>query len=255
VTNLSPVCTIAQSALPGKTLVAPEDGVIRQWSVRNAQGEFALAVLTPREDGEGQLALSQHEFVGDPGVHTFKTELRLGQGDHVGLVMWGGSGIGVRDASGATVNRWIPRLKGTQKPTHGKRTGFDKELLLRVDYVPGARQRTPQPLTGAAAAKAEPGKVIERTKLRYSNGRPTEIRLVGVGPRVFLEQIEQGRRTARIAVPDFVATNGESIYWEVYAEEDRPQQIGAYMEWRNEESARILNHFYDVFPHQLEFIN
>ena len=43
-----PSCTIVQSALPGATLVVPEDGVIRRWAVRSARGELALSVVRPR---------------------------------------------------------------------------------------------------------------------------------------------------------------------------------------------------------------
>ena len=51
VSESAPECTIAQTKLPGATIVVPEDGVIRRWSVRSAHGELSLAGLRPPEGG------------------------------------------------------------------------------------------------------------------------------------------------------------------------------------------------------------
>ena len=253
----SPGCTIRQAALPGRTLVVPEDGVIRRWTVRSARGELALVVMRQRQGGTGQLARSRNEFVEDGGVHAFAADLPVERGDLVGLVMIPGSALGTRaGVSGASTERWIPRLHGTKPPTFGDRSGFDRELLLQVEYLPGVKQRLPHQIGGAAAAALPVGHVTTRRRLRYSDGRPVELRLVRFGQRFALDLFEQGRRTARIDVPDFVVTPaGRMIDFETYAEEGRPEQLGVYMEWVNEDSARVLNHFYSVFPHEFLFVN
>src|SRR6185437_12303596 len=60
-------CAIAQAQLPGHTLVVPQDGVIRRWSVRSAQGELSLAVLRQHANGVSQVARSRNEFVENDG--------------------------------------------------------------------------------------------------------------------------------------------------------------------------------------------
>jgi Protein kinase domain len=250
-------CTIRQANLPGRTLVVPADGVIRRWSVRSARGELALVVLRQRESGLGQLARSRDEFVESPGVHTFRTDLPVERGDLIGLVAIPGSAVGARaGVGGASTERWIPRLSGTKRPTLGVHSGFARELLLRVDYLPGTKQQLPHQVSGASAATLAPGPVKMRRRVKFTNGRPVEIRLVQLGRRFALDLLERGQRTARVDVPDFVAsTGGRMIDFETYAEEGRPEQLGIYMEWVNEDSARVLNHFYSVFPHEFLFIN
>jgi hypothetical protein len=138
----------------------------------------------------------------------------------------------------------------------GPRSGFDRELLMRVEYVPGVKQQLPHQTSGAAAAALPAGHITARRRLRYVDGRPVELRLIQFGQRYVLDLFEQGRRTARIDVPDFVVTpGGRMIDFETYAEEGRPEQLGVYMEWVNEDSARVLNHFYSVFPHEFVFVN
>lgn len=253
----SATCTIVQARLPGKSLEMPEDGVIRRWAVRSAQGELALVVVRPRSGGGKQIARSENEFAGtDRGVHVFDANLAVSQGDLVGLVVVSGSGIGVRPgAQGTATQRWIPRLKGTQPATIGPGTGPDRELLLRVEYVPGGRQRTPRALTGQAARTAESGRVRVRRRLRFTNGRPVGIALVGLGDRFVLDEFVDGRRSARIDVPDFRPAGGRILDFEVYAEPAFPQVLGIYMEYANEESARIIDHFYSAFPREFSFVD
>lgn len=253
----SPGCTIRQANLPGHAVVVPEDGVIRRWAVRSARGEFALVVLRQRESGTGQLARSRNEFVESAGVHTFHTDLPVERGDLVGLVAIPGSAVGARGGvKSATTERWVPLLHGTKPPTFAARTGLDRELLLRVDYIPGGKQQTPPQTSGAAAAALPGGHVVKRRPVRFTDGRPVEIRLVQFGQRFVLDLFERGHRTARIEVPDFLVTSGgRMIDFETYAEEGRPEQLGVYMEWVNEDSSRVLNHFYSVFPHEFLFIN
>jgi hypothetical protein len=247
----SPSCTLVQSALPGAVIVVPSDGVIRRWGVRSARGELGLVVARSRTGGFGQLKRSRSEFVADDRVHLFDTDIAVRRGHLVGLLAVPGSGVGLRERAGASMHRWIPRLRGTQPPGRGP----SEELLLRVEFEPGAQQREPRQVTGAEAAALPAGKIRARRRLRFSNGRPVEMRLVQIGPRFVLDELIGGRRTVRIDVPDFrVSPGARLLTFEVYAEA-APQQLGVYIQYVNEESSRILDHFFDVYPREIQFID
>ena len=251
-----PSCTVVQSGLPGRTLVVPADGVIRRWAVRSARGELALVVLRATgAEALHQIARSDNEFVTDGGVHLFPTDLAVVQGDVIGLLaVPGGAEVGVRPGvDGATTERWVPLLTKKRPPDFGSGTGFDDELLLRVDYIPGGVQRVPHQVTGAAAAGLPAGVLRARRRLRFGNGRPVEVRLVILGDHFAFDEFIGGVRTARIDVPEFRPQNGHILDLEVYAE-DAPQQLGIYIEFNNDESARILDHFYSVFPREFEYV-
>jgi hypothetical protein len=226
--------------------------------VRSAKGEFALVVVRPRGKGGKQVARSENEFTStDGGIHVFPTDLPVQQGDQIGLVVVPGSGVGTRaDVTGAATERWIPRLKGTEPATFGPGTGLDRELLLRVDYVPGGSRHLPVALTGGEAESAAPGRVQSRHKVRFGNGRPVEVDLVQLGSHFVLDELIGGRRVARIDVPGFRPHGGRFLDFEVYAETDvDAQTLGIYMEYANEESARIINHFYLASPSEFDFID
>ena len=132
----SPGCTIVQSALPGRALVVPEDGVIRRWSVRSARGELALSVVRPRGDETFQVARSRNEFVGNGGVHLFDADLAVERGDVVGLAVLPGSAAGVRPGvDGAKATRWTPYVNA------GKRRGAG--VRARAPPARGVRARWP----------------------------------------------------------------------------------------------------------------
>ena len=252
----SPSCTVMQTGLPGRTLVVPAEGVIRRWAVRSARGEVGLSVVRSRSGETKQVARSQNEFVSDSGLHVFNTDLAVEPGDRLGLVAVPGSAVGVRTGvTGAATNRWIPVLASTRDADFEEGTGFDNEVLLRAELVPGGERRLPRQVTGARAAGLDAGKVQVRRKLRFANGRPVEIDLVQVGSRLAIDEFIDGRRTARIDVPDMRPGEGAALVeFEVYAETDA-QHLGVYIEYVNDESARVLDHFYDAYPNEFDFID
>lgn len=249
-TSASPGCTVISTRLPGRVLVVPEDGVIRRWAVRDARGEVRLSVVRPRGTGGFQVARSRNEFVDAAGVHVFATDLAVERGDLVGVVALPGSGYGARGVDGATTRRWVPNLaEGKPRDSRGQ------ELLLRAELLPGVRPRVPESISGARAAGAEVGRVHARRRLRFTNGRRVEVALVALGDRLVLDEFLDGRRAARIEVPDFDPTAGRILTFDVYAEEGDPQQLGITVEYVRDESARILRHFYSAFPNELVLID
>jgi hypothetical protein len=216
----------------------------------------ALAVVRPRADGPGQVARSRNEFVGNDGVYEFDANIAVTRGDQVGIVAVPGSGVGARTrVSGARTQRWIPLLNGTKAPDFGAGTGFDDEILLRVEYLPGGHQLIPDQVTGAAAERLDPGQVRARRKVRFPNGRLAEIVIAHVGNRLVLDEFLEGKRTARIDLPGYSpAVGGNFITFQV-SDEGTPLSLGIYMEYVNQESARVIQHYYSVVPNEFEFVN
>jgi hypothetical protein len=96
--------------------------------------------------------------------------------------------------------------------------------------------------------------VRARRRLRFPSGRPVEVALVQLGGRIVLDEFVEGRRTARIDVPGFRPAGGRIVTFEAYAEEGA-EQLGIYVEYANEGSARLLDHFYGAFPGEFEFVD
>ena len=252
----SVACTIAQAALPGGTLVVPQAGVVRRWAVRSAIGELSLAVLRPSDDGFVQITVSRNEFVSNDGVTEFATELAVEPGDILALQVRPGSGVGARASDGATTNRWIPPVGPPRKPDLGPRSGFDDELLLRVELVPGAEKARPRQVTGAAAATLPDGKVVKRSRLRFTNGTPVEYALVDLGDHFALDYSSRGRRLARQDLPpDFHPQDGRVITWEVENDDSEDAKVGIYVEYVNGNSARILSHYADAYESEFDFVD
>ena len=249
----SPGCTVIQTALADRTLVVPEDGAIRRWAVRSARGELGLVVVRRRGDDTFQIARSRNEFVGNGEAHVFRTDLAVERGDVVGLYVLPGSAAGLRPGvGGARTERWFPNVN-TGKPV---KRGFANELLLRVEYQRGGQQRAPRQVTGQAAERLEPGRVVERKRLRFNNGRRVEMALVSLGDRYALDQFLGRRRAARIEVPrDFRPGEGRILQFAVGPIPDQPATLGIFMEYARKDSARIVSHYYDAFPREFSFAN
>jgi hypothetical protein len=131
-------CTLLQTRLPGRGLVAPRDGVIRHWTVRGAKGQLALQVL--RGDGSGAfevVAASPYVVVPDRRVHGFETRLPIRAGERVAVEVTPEASIGVRGDPGALTWRFVgPLRESFRAPARRSGSGFDYEVLLRVDYAP-----------------------------------------------------------------------------------------------------------------------
>ncbi len=83
----SATCIYMQRKLPGATLRAPFSGTIRKWRVASSSPRsFELIVM--RKEGDGSFKAvrgSDGESVPALGVYSFKANLRIRQGDRVGI--------------------------------------------------------------------------------------------------------------------------------------------------------------------------
>ncbi len=236
----SPGCSIMQKDLPGRTVLAPRDGAIRSWAVRGAVGELSLQILRERGGKLKQVSKSQVEVASDSSPHLFSTNLPVEAGDRIALVVSPGAGVGIRpDADGATVDRWLPRLRGFfEVPTDGPGTGFDHELLLRADYVPGGEVRLPPQTTGAKAASAPEGKILDRGSVRLvEGGQRVEIAVVELDATVALDLLRGGKRVARVRLSRFRPEGRLTTF--------APTPEGFVdLEWINLDSSRALFEFF-----------
>jgi hypothetical protein len=251
----SPGCTIAQARLPGRRVVVPAPGRVRRWAVRSARGELALSVLRPRDGGLFQIELSRGEFVDDGRVHVFNTDLAVERGDVLSLRLVPGSGIGTRPAAGATTNRWLPSLRARRVPDLGAGTGLDREVLFRAELMPG-EQRLPRQVTGEAAARLPAGRVLRRARARFARRAPLDLALVAVGGGVAMDLASGGVRLARLDMPTFIAPRGRVVTFSVVPGDPKaPPFVELFIEWANEDSARILSHYFVAHAREFEFVN
>lgn len=198
----SQACTVSQSRLPGRTVVARRDGVIRRWAVRGARGEVALQVFRRRGDEFVEVARSDYERIPDVGVHVVPVTLPVRAGDRVGLEVTPGAAVGVRPgARAATTVRWFGPLTFRVRPVEsGEGSGFDHELLLRVEYVPGAVSRSPGTLTGRAARLAPSGRELDAREVELRDGVVRKASVVKLRARIAIDLFAGQRRLERLVV-------------------------------------------------------
>jgi hypothetical protein len=206
-TGASDQCTIVQTRLGGRPAVPMVGGVIRRWTVRGARGQLALQVLRRRGDRYIRVAETPYMRIPDAGVHAMPAELPVGGGDLVGLEVAPGTAIGLRPGvRGASLIRWFGPIEITARriePSPGLPT--DQELMLRVEYEPGARWRAPGELTGAAAARAVPGRSLATYVEHRGNRQVATLTVVRLGGAVAVDLFAGGRRAARLPVPGLEA--------------------------------------------------
>jgi hypothetical protein len=247
-------CAIAQSELPDATLLVPSDGTIRSWAVRGASGELALDVLRPRGDDTTRVARSQWESAGNVGPHEFETDLAVEGGDLLAIELGPGATIGVRDAEGATTERWFAPTGGFYgSPDRKAGTGFDYEVLLRGDFVEGGTVDVPRTLTGAAAAAAPDGRVRERQQVTIDDPpAAVTVEVVEVDDRIALDLVHERRRRARIIVPGLIPGGRPVDIRDFTYEGESSSEVDLW--WVNPNSGRSVFHFFEVSSHQLRYL-
>ncbi len=241
----SDACTLVQTRLPGRRLVAPRDGVIRSWTVRGARGDLALQVLRPRGNSFSWVASTTYERVPDGRVHVLPANLPLRAGDLVGVDLAPGSAVGVRRGPrGAVTSRWIGPLPlqgvAARRVALGKGSGFDHEILVRVEYAPGARFGLEGELKGRTAERAPAGLRLASRDVELPRGVTRTATLVRVGDRIALDLFDGQRRVVRLTVADALPRG-------------RPETLITYgrplveLRWRNPDG-RMIGHDYSIRP-------
>jgi len=199
----SHACTVIQARLRGRALTPRQPGVVRRWVVRGARGELALQVIRRHGDRYVSIARSRYLRVPDAGVHVLPARLNVRPGDRIGVQLAPGAAIGVRrGVSGATTARWVGPLFLEPRPIElGKGSGFDHELLLRVDYVPGAAPKSSGALTGARARRAAHGRELASRTLELE-GRVRRASVIELPAGIAVDLFAGDRRLARVGAPD-----------------------------------------------------
>ena len=247
-------CSIVQSELSGATLLAPADGAIVGWMVMGAQGELALDVIRPRGEDTVRVERSQWEVAGNTGPNRFESALRVEAGDQVGVQLGPGASIGAMPAEGATTQRWLEPAGGAYgAPDKDEGTGFDQEVALRAEFIPGEEVPLLRHLTGAAAAKAPDGKVRDRSTVNIDEPQPHRlgVELVEAEGRVVLDIYDGKERTVRVFIPGLepggIPAELKTFEYpgETFAEAD--------VWWVNPSSGRMIFHFLTFGRKNLEF--
>jgi protein kinase-like protein len=197
----SAACTVAQTMLLGRAVSPERAGVIRRWAVRGAHGQLALEVLRPVRRTFFMVARTPYVDIRSSGVRVLPANLPIRPGDVVGLALTPGAAVGIsRGGRRAQTARWFgPLIYEVRPPEQGPGTGFDNELLLRVELVPAARWRIPGSLVADAAAAAPPGRVVGRYVLRRG-ANPAAFAVVRVGREIAADLVVSGHRLARLPV-------------------------------------------------------
>jgi hypothetical protein len=199
----SQACTIVQTRLSGRPLVPPAAGAVRRWVVRGARGELALQVIRRRGDRYVPIARSDYETVPDEGVHVMPANLAVRAGDLIGVQVAPGAAIGVRrGVAGATTARWLGQLFLEPRPIElVAGSGFDHEILLRVDYTRGAKPALAGQLSGRSARLAPAGRELRSLTVEV-RGRLRRVSVVRVGDAIAVDLFAGDRRLVRLPEPE-----------------------------------------------------
>jgi hypothetical protein len=237
----SQACSIVQSELPGAPLLAPADGLIVGWGVRGADGELALDVIRPRGTDTLRVARSQFEVASNAGPSYFPARIQVEAGDQIGVQLGTGATIGVSDTEGATTQRWRNPLGGAYgSPDLAAGTGFDYEVALRADFVPGGQVKLPPFITDGKAARAPEAEVRESAVVELEDPSPVRLRieLAELKNRVVLDVFNGDRRTVRVFIPGLLP-HGVPIGLEAGPYPDEPT-AGVGVWWTNPNSGRAI---------------
>ena len=133
-------CTLVQTALPGRPLASPIDGVMVRWRIKHASSSepFRVRVVRPA-GGAAFTGAGTQEFaaLSCPDVCTLNVRLPVKAGDYAGV---DGSAVAVADiatVSGANLAAWSPFLSEGQTRSPDGNYG-DFELLMNADIEPDA---------------------------------------------------------------------------------------------------------------------
>jgi Protein tyrosine and serine/threonine kinase len=240
----SQACTLVQTRLPGRRLVPQKSGAVRSWAVRGARGQLALQVIRRVGNRYVATARTSYEQIPNEGVHVLPADLAVRAGDRVGVALTPGAAIGVRRrVTGAQTARWLGQLMLTSRSIElGAGTGFEHEILLRVDYVPGVRPTLAGELRGRAAARAPAGRELSARTVELRNG-VRRVVVVKLANGIAVDLFAGDRRIARIPARD-LSPEGHLL---TFTATGGPFPL---LRWRNPDG-RALSHAYTVSENSL----
>lgn len=198
----SRACGVSQLTLAGRAIVVPFDGTIVAWAVRAARGTVALQVLRERDGRLVAVDRTGDELVRGPAPRVFRTDLAVAAGDRVALELTPGAAVGIRSgAAGTSTERWFGALRDIPlAPDEGAGSGFDHELLLRIDVSRHVRTASTAPLRGRLAADAWPGFVLASRDVAVGGGAERTVAVVSLGGSVAIDLFDGTRRLARTPI-------------------------------------------------------
>lgn len=234
VSGSSPACTVVQLRLRDRPLIATDNGVIRRWTVRGARGTLALRRHGTLFQSPGR---GDYVEVPDEGVHAFAANVPVRAGDRVGLEVAPGAAIGVRStAGGATTGRWLAPVSVTPRAVErGPETGFDHELLLRLEYEPGAAA-TLDRLQGRSAERAPAGRLLQTREIELRDGQHRTLAAVRLPGSIAIDLFDGRQRLARLAVTDADA-RGKLVQFIPFG------GTLALLRWRNPDGRPIVHEY------------
>jgi hypothetical protein len=207
-------------------------------------------IVAGLKDGKYEMnAISQTEIPSDAGVQHFPANLPIEQGDVIGVVVYPGGALGMRDHHGASIVQSQPMLEGGYRKLPA---GPRQELLVRADYVPGASVVLPPQLNGTEAANAPAGNTVRTWVLR----RPTGIgvvRLVRIQGVVAFDYLVGRTRVARVVLKDALA-DGRDIgsTARVYPYSVDADGAEAGLDWLNPDGIEVT-HYFGILPRSFDF--
>jgi hypothetical protein len=233
-------------------VAAPADGVVRGWAVRGARGELAMQVVRRRSDGTyTEVGRSQYEVVPDEEPHRFAAEVPVRRGDLLGVELQPGAGVGVR-RSGDALLRWMGPLELIRAPREADPASVSGrgELLARFDLVRGAQPRRPPQLRGAAAQAAPGGRVLSTEDVEFARGRVVVVSVVETPEGIAVDLAHDGRRVARVSVPDVDPAGRLVILEQGFTASDYVR-----LQWRDPGRGPLIVHGYAVSAGRLDVVH
>ena len=119
-----------------------------------------------------------------------------------------------------------------------QRSGFDYEVALRVEYLPGARAHTPGLLSGRAAQQAPAGSEVGNREVEPRAGEVRTVTLVKIGERIVVDLHAGRRRLIRLPVAG-ADPRGRLLAFDTFGEPT------VQLRWRNPDG-RLVSHSYAV---------
>lgn len=131
-------CTRLQTALPGRPVSVPSDGVVVRWRVRGSAGALQLQVLRPVGDGSyTAISSSSRPLVSTSDIQSFDARVAVKAGDVLAIRIGSSSTLGWRTNNGAADADWEPAIS-TGETRQPSSTTTTLEDLYNADVEPDA---------------------------------------------------------------------------------------------------------------------